>query len=182
MKSFAVRLAAVVGLALLPLATAFAADVTVTQPWARATPAPGGAGAAFMTITNAGGTADKLVKAASPVAGMVELHTHTMDGGVMRMRAVPEIDVPAGGSASLAPGGFHIMLMSLNAPLTEGTSFPLTLTFEKAGEVVVTVPVMGPGSMGPAAAMPGGESMPGGHMMPGAHPMPGHMSPVPKGQ
>jgi Uncharacterized protein conserved in bacteria len=156
-------------LALLPVVAAFAADVTVTQPWARSTPAPGGAGAAFMTISNAGATADKLVKATSPVAGAAELHTHLMDGGVMRMRAVPAIEIPAGGSASLAPGGLHVMLINLNAPLTEGTSFPLSLTFEKAGEVTVTVPVMGPGSMGPGAAMPGG------------HPMPGHMSPVPKG-
>lgn len=170
------RFAAAVGLAILPFTAAFAADITVTQPWARATPAPGGAGAAFMTISNAG-AADELVKAASPVANVAELHTHTMEGGVMRMSAVPAIEIPANGSATLAPGGLHVMLMGLKAPLAEGSSFPLTLTFAKAGEMTVTVPVMGPGAMAPGANM-----MPGGRAMPGDHPMPGGMPPMHKGQ
>lgn len=174
MRTRLTRFAAILGLALLPFSAAFAADVSVTQPWARATPAPGGAGAAFMTITNTGGEADTLTKAASPVANIVELHTHTMDGGVMRMSPVPAIEVPANGAATLAPGGLHVMMIGLKAPLKEGGSFPLTLTFSHAGDVTVTVPVLAPGAMGPN----GGA----GAMAPGTHAMPGGMSPMHKGQ
>lgn len=168
MKRRLIRFVAMLGLTLLPFSAALAADVNVTQPWARATPAPGGAGAAFMTITNTGDSADTLVKAATPVANVAELHTHTMEGGVMRMTAVPAVEVPASGAATLAPGGLHVMLIGLKAPLTEGSSFPLTLTFAHAGEVTVTVPVLAPGAMGPGGAA--GAMAPGGHMMPGGMP------------
>jgi hypothetical protein len=84
------------------------------------------------------------------VASVVELHTHTADGGVMRMRQVEAIDVTGGTTTQLRPGGLHIMLIGLKAPLKEGTRFPLTLKFEKAGEVALEVAVR--------AATSGGEA------------------------
>lgn len=125
-----------------------AGDIAVEQPFARATPAK--VGGVFMTLKNAGGTADKLVKAASPVAENVELHTHVKDGDAMRMRPVENIPVPARGQTALEPGGYHVMLIGLKQPLKEGAQFPLTLTFEKAGTVTIQVPVMKAGSMGDA--------------------------------
>lgn len=125
-----------------------AGDITIEQPFARATPAK--VGGVFMTLKNAGGTADKLMKAASPVAENVELHTHVKDGDAMRMRPVKDIPVPAHGQTALEPGGYHVMLIGLKQPLKEGAQFPLTLTFEKAGMVTIQVPVMKAGSMGDA--------------------------------
>jgi copper(I)-binding protein/uncharacterized protein YcnI len=124
-----------------------AGDIAVDQPFARATPAK--VGGVFMLLKNAGGSADKLVKAASPVAETVELHTHVKDGDAMRMRPVESIPVPAKGQTALEPGGYHVMLIGLKQPLKEGDSFPLTLTFEKAGSVTVAVPVQKAGA--PAA-------------------------------
>lgn len=125
-----------------------AGDITIEQPFARATPAK--VGGVFLTLKNSGSAADKLLKAASPVAGNVELHTHIKDGDAMRMRAVENIPVPANGQTALEPGGYHIMLIGLKQALKEGGSFPLTLTFEKAGSVTVTVPVQKAGA--PAAS------------------------------
>lgn len=145
-------LAAILALAPLP---AFAADATlgplqVDQPWSRATAASARNGGAYLVVHNAGPDGDRLVAAATTVAGRAELHTHIDDNGVMKMRHVPAIDVPAGGQAVLKPGGFHVMLMELKAPLAEGQRFPLTLTFEKAGSITVEVAVGKPGAMGPA--------------------------------
>jgi copper(I)-binding protein len=121
-------------------------ELTIGHPYARAT-APGQpAGGAYLSINNAGGAADKLVSATADVAASVELHEMKMEGNVMRMREVPGIDVPAGKAVALKPGGLHIMLMGLKAPLKQGEKFPLKLTFEKAGEVTVTVNVEGPGA------------------------------------
>jgi copper(I)-binding protein/uncharacterized protein YcnI len=115
--------------------------LSVTGAYARANPAPGGASAAYMSIASAAG-GDRLIAAESPVAARVELHTHTLDAqGVARMRQVEGIDVPAGGAAELAPGGLHVMLLGLAAPLTAGQDIPLTLRFEKAGAIELTVPV-----------------------------------------
>ncbi|MDF1790572.1 MAG: copper chaperone PCu(A)C, partial [Thalassobaculaceae bacterium] len=104
-------------------------------------------GAAYLTIRNAGGSVDRLVAASTPVADRAELHTHLKDGDVMKMRAIEAVEVPADGMAMLAPGGDHLMLMGLKAPLKEGESFPITLVFEKAGEMTVTVAVGGVGAM-----------------------------------
>lgn len=144
-------------------APALAAGLEVEQPWARPTNAANGA--AYMTITNPGDTADRLVSAASDVAGKVELHTHTIDSeGVARMRPVEAIDVPAKGSASLAPGGLHVMLIGLHGPLTEGQPFPLTLSFEKAGRMTIEVAVEKKAAM-PAMPAHGahGGAQGGGH-------------------
>jgi periplasmic copper chaperone A len=125
-------------------------EVSIGKPWARASAASVRNGAAFMALTNAGTQPDRLIKAATPVAERAELHTHLMDNGVMRMRQIEAIDLAPGAPTMLQPGGLHVMLMNLKEPLKEGSAVPLTLTFEKAGEVTVEVPVAGPGAMGPA--------------------------------
>lgn len=115
----------------------------IVHPWARATVAK--TGGAFMTIENEG-QPDKLLKAASPVADLVQIHEHVMEGNVMKMREVPAINLPAG-RTEMKPGGYHVMLIGLKQPLKEGTRFPLTLTFEKAGTIQVDVVVDKPGAM-----------------------------------
>lgn len=127
-----------------------AAKVVVTQAWARATPGKSTIGAAYATVTAPAG--DRLIGAATPVAGVAEIHQHTMENGVMKMRQVDAVPLPAGQAVALSPGGYHIMLMDLKAPLVAGQSFPLTLTFEKAGTVETDVPVGGVGASGPAGA------------------------------
>jgi len=105
-----------------------AEPVNVTDPWVRAT-APGQKVAgAYMELSSAGGAT--LLAAASPVAGVVELHTMKMEEGVMKMRAVPRIELPAGQTVKLAPGGYHVMLMDLKRELKPGDTVSLTLTVE----------------------------------------------------
>ncbi len=109
--------------------------------WARATVAGQDMGGAFLRIVG-GRQADRLLGASSPLAMAVELHSMRMEGDVMRMRAVEHIDVPAGQTVALSPGGFHLMLMGLNEPLRPGMQLPLVLRFQKAGEVPVQAEVM----------------------------------------
>jgi periplasmic copper chaperone A len=116
-------------------------DLTIDHPYARATPPGAKSGAAFLTVGNKGTTADKLVDASTPAAKIVEIHEMWMDGGVMKMRAVAGVDVKPGGKAELKPGGYHIMLLDLKAPLKAGDKVPLTLVFEKAGKIQVSVQV-----------------------------------------
>jgi len=123
-------------------------DLRLEHPWARATAGPVRNGAAFLTVHNSG-AADRLLAAAGEVAERVEIHSHQMEGDVMKMRQVEAVEVPAGGTAELQPGSYHLMLIGLDEPLKEGDRFPLTLTFEKAGEITVEVTVEGIGSMGP---------------------------------
>ena len=132
---------------LLTAAAAFAQNTMVSDPWARASAGAVKNGAAFMTIMSHG-EADRLVSASAPVAEAVELHTHINDNGVMRMRKIPAIDVPAGETVTLKPGGLHVMFIGLKAPLTQGESFPLALNFEKAGTITVQVPIKKVGAMG----------------------------------
>ncbi len=115
-------------------------SLSLSEAWARATVPGQASGAAYLKIRNAGAT-DKLVSASAPVADVVELHTHVMDGTTMRMRKVEAIDVTGGATTELKPGGLHIMLIGLKAPLKAGEKFPLTLKFERAGEVKIEVPV-----------------------------------------
>ena len=122
-------------------------DLTVDHPWARATAGQAPNGAAYMTLTNDGTTADYLVGAASDVAARVELHQHLMNDGVMQMRQVKAIQVSPGDPTVMEPGGLHVMLIGLKAPLKEGESFPLTLTFKEAGEITVTINVEAVGAM-----------------------------------
>lgn len=146
-------------------ATATPANVTVSEPWVRAAvmtgmasdsssghsmsggemPASGGNSAAYMTIANSGGSADRLISASSDVATAVELHESKMVDGVMQMNPVQGgIPVPAGGQAELKPGGLHVMLIGLTRDLKEGETVKLTLTFEQSGAVEVEAPIRMP--------------------------------------
>jgi len=119
----------------LALASAAHAQVTIEQPWLRAS-APGAkVGGGYLTIRNPGAAADRLVGASSPAAARVELHVHIKEGEVMKMREVRAFDVPANGSFELKPGGAHLMLLEIKRPFKEGERVPLKLKFEKAGEV-----------------------------------------------
>jgi copper(I)-binding protein len=137
-------------------ATAAPAAVTVgaleiSGGFSRATPPNAPVGGGYLTITNKGGEADRLVSAASPVAGVVQIHEMKMEGDLMKMNELPDgIDIPAGETVALAPGGLHIMFMQLTQPLVEGSRIPLTLTFEKAGSVEVELSVESPAAKGPA--------------------------------
>ncbi len=97
--------------------------------------------AAYFLMRNAGNTGHALVKAMSPAARVVELHTVVHEGGMMKMRPVPRIEVPAGGETKLQPGGLHVMLIGLTRPLREGTSVELTLRFEDGSEKKIAAPV-----------------------------------------
>jgi copper(I)-binding protein len=121
--------------------------LTVSNPWARASAGAAPNGAAYLTIVNAGDQDDKLVAAETPAAARAELHTTIQEGDVMRMRPLEAVDIAPGASVTLAPGGMHLMLMGLTAPLEEGQSVPLTLTFEHAGKVTVEAMVMSAGAI-----------------------------------
>ncbi len=122
----------------------------VEQPWARATAASARNGAAYVRLVNGGPAVDRLLAASSPVASRAELHTHLNEDGVMKMRQVAAIELPPGATVTFAPSGLHIMLFGLTDQLKQGATFPLTLTFEKAGSRTVTVTVEGAGARGPA--------------------------------
>lgn len=131
--------------AALPLA---AQELDVTAIWARETPPNALSAAVYLTIRNPGSAADRLIAAASERAGIVQIHETRKEDNVFRMSAVESIAVAPGAEVSLAPGGQHIMLIRLTAPLQQGERFPLTLTFEQSGSMQVEVQVTsvaGPG-------------------------------------
>jgi periplasmic copper chaperone A len=137
-------------------------DVKITDAWARATPGGAQTAAAYVTVESTAG--DRLTGASTPAAQKAEIHEMTMDGNVMKMRPVEGIDLPAGQSVTLKPGGYHIMLTGLAKPLQEGQTFPLTLDFAKAGTRQVTVSVEKVGAMGPGGKANSGSNMPGMNM------------------
>lgn len=131
-----------------PLAAqeASAPGIEITKGFMRASPMVAAAGAGFMTIRSTG-AADRLVAFRSPACARPELHTHINENGLMKMRQVEAIDIPAGGEAVLQPGGLHLMFIDLTGPLEDGAMVPVTLVFEKAGEVAITLPVHKAGAM-----------------------------------
>jgi len=135
-------------------AVAQAPTVKVEQAWARATASSARAAALYMTLVNKGGADDRLVSVSTPVAGKAEVHSTTTENGVTRMRPVEALDVKAGTSTILKPGGYHVMLTDLKAPLVAGQSFAVTLTFENAGKIDATATVEKAGATAPGA-MPG---------------------------
>jgi copper(I)-binding protein len=161
----ALLLAAPLSLAQVPVAAATdyrAGAIEITEPWTRAT-APGATvGAVYLTLTSMS-WADELVSAETTVAGKVEFHSASEEGGVAKMRAVEQVAIKAGETVVLAPGGLHLMLMSLKAPLVEGKTIPLTLTFKRGRSIDIKVPVraLGAGAEGGAASPMGHGSMPG---------------------
>jgi len=116
--------------------------VVALKAWARASTPNAKNGAAYVTIMNHGMKADRLVGASSGVAAKVELHTHKNDAGVMRMRRISSVEVPAHGTAHLKPGGDHIMLMGLKTPLKAGERIALTLILESGQEIQLEAMVM----------------------------------------
>jgi periplasmic copper chaperone A len=122
----------------------------IAHPWARATAQGQRVGGAYFEIDNRG-PADRLLAVRGEVSEAQQLHSMALNDNVMRMREVDAIDVPAGGKVRLEPGGLHIMLVGLKAPLAAGSSFPLLLKFEKAGELKVEVRV--------ESGMPAGHDM-----------------------
>jgi hypothetical protein len=143
-------------------------DLVLDHAWSRATPGGAKVGGGYLTIDNKGTAADRLIGGSSPVAGHIEVHEMAMNNGVMTMRLLKDgLSIPAGQAVKLAPGGYHIMLMELKAPLKKGDKVPVTLKFEKAGDVKVTFDVQDLG-----ATSPGGMD----HTMPGMQ-QPMKMSP-----
>lgn len=119
-------------------------DLTIASAFTRATlpgaPVAGG----FLTVTNVGTEDDTLLGASTTIAGMTQVHEMAMDGDVMKMRELPDgLPIPAGETVTLQPGGYHLMFMDLTQPLTEGETIAVTLTFAKAGQIDVTLPVAG---------------------------------------
>ena len=128
-----------------------ASQIAITAPWSRETAAGQDAGSAFMAITNSGAAPDRLTGGSTPVATEVQIHTVDMTDGVMRMRQLKDgLEVPSGGSVTLKPGSFHIMLTGLKQPLKRGEKVPVTLTFEKAGQHKVELAVQPIGATEPA--------------------------------
>lgn len=141
-------------------ASADSPSIMVRNAWSRAAIA-GHEGVVYLTITNTGAS-DTLTAASTPVAEMADVHETINDNGVMKMRAVKSLTIGHGQSVSLAPSGYHIMLMNLKQTLKEGESFPVTLTFNKAGSITTSVMVEKAG----ATSMSHGMSMP--MQMPGS--------------
>jgi hypothetical protein len=121
--------------------------ITVADAWARATPKGSTTAVIYMTVINNGQDADRLLGATTPMAEKVELHSNMNDNGVMKMRELTLIEIEAGKKIALKPGGTHAMLDGLKQLLIAGQSFPLTLEFEKAGKIDVTVSVEKVGAM-----------------------------------
>jgi len=134
-----------------------AGDLVITQAWARATPGGSKVGGGFLIIENKGSAPDKLVGASAEAAGKVEVHEMTTDNGVMKMRPVEGgLTIDPGKTVKLAPGGLHLMMMDLKGPLKQGDKLPVTLEFEKAGKVQVSLDVLGVGAPGPAGTADSG--------------------------
>jgi copper(I)-binding protein len=132
----------VIFVAALAAGAAHAQELRISQAYARATAPYQPAGAAYLTIENAGRSTDKLLSATSPAAASVEIHTMAMEGNVMKMREAPALEVPPAAKLEMKPGaGYHLMLMGLRQPLKAGEKFPVTLNFEKAGRIEVDVSV-----------------------------------------
>lgn len=117
-------------------------DITVEQAWSRVSLGTERPGVIYLTIRNAGEADDALTGIATPVAGLPMIHETVDTNGVVSMPHVMEVPVPAVGTVALEPGGYHAILMELSEPLEEGASFPVTLSFEEAGEVTIDVQVL----------------------------------------
>ena len=123
-------------------------SIEITTPWTRATPPSARTGGGFMTITNKGTVADRLVSARSNASDKVEVHEMQMDGNVMRMRELAKgLEIPPGATVMLKPGSYHIMFMELKAPFAKDAKVPMTLVFEKAGSIDIQLDVQAMGAM-----------------------------------
>ena len=118
-------------------------DITIQEPWARASLGNAPNSAAYMSLETSDAAPDRLISGSTPMADRVELHTHVMEGGVAKMRPVDAIEVAPGEPTVLEPGGLHVMLRGLTQKLEAGRTMPLTLVFEHAGAVTLEVPIKG---------------------------------------
>jgi copper(I)-binding protein len=161
--------AAIFGPALFVGAAAQAEDYDVgplhiAQVWARTTPKGASSAAAYLTVTNSGTTPDRMSCAGSDAAAQCQIHTMSMENGVMKMRPVEGgLEIRPGETVTLKPGADHLMLTQLKHPLETGNSIAATLQFEKAGTVKVEVPVLGMGAAAPGPAAGGSMMMMQGH-------------------
>ena len=127
-------------------------QIEIGQPWTRATAPSAPAAGGYLTLTNNGPTPDRLIAVRAPVSEQAQIHEMKMEGDVMRMREVEKgLALPAGTTVTLAPGGFHLMLMGLKKPMVKDTRVPVTLVFEKAGSIDIELSVEAMGATAPAA-------------------------------
>ena len=135
-----------------------AGDLVITQAWARATPKGAKIGGGYLTIENKGTAPDRLIGGSADIAGSVQVHEMSMDGGVMKIHPLDkELAIEPGKTVKLAPGGYHLMMMDLKSPLKKGDKLPITLEFEKAGKVQVSLDVESVGAQGPTASPSSGS-------------------------
>ena len=139
---------------LLAASSAFA-QIRIENAWSRATPPGAKIAAGYMTIRNLSSAPDKLVSVSSPAAQRVETHVTTTKGGISRMREVKGYDIPAKGAFELKPGGAHLMLIDVKAPLKEGDKVPLVLKFQRSGAKKVELEVRALGATGDMPGMHG---------------------------
>lgn len=161
-RAFALAFAAMLAMAAspAPAGDARVGDVVITEAWSRATPGGAKIAGGYLTIENKGSAPDRLVRGSSDVAGKFEIHEMAMNNGVMTMRPLDKgLAIEPGKTVKLAPGGYHLMLMDLKTPLKQGDKVPLTLEFEKAGKVTVSLDVQGVGAQAPAGGDHSGHNM-----------------------
>jgi copper(I)-binding protein len=145
-----------------------AGDLVISQAWSRATPGGARIAGGYLTIENKGAVPDKLIGGSGDIAGKVEVHEMAMNNGVMTMRPLDKgLPIEPGKTVKLAPGGYHLMMMDLKGPLKQGDKVPVTLEFEKAGKVTLSLEVQGVGAQAPAGGDHSGSNMevkkPGDH-------------------
>lgn len=139
-------------------------SIHIVQPWARATPKGASSGAAYMTITNNGKTPDRVNCMSSDVSAKCQIHTMTMDNGIMKMRPVEGgLEIKPGETVMLKPSSFHVMLVDLKHPLEQGKTVKATLKFDNAGTIDVEFPIAAIGAAAPGAPASGGGMMMEGH-------------------
>src|SRR5450432_1605633 len=137
-----------------------AGDLVITQAWSRATPGGAKIGGGYLTIENKGSAPDRLIGGSADVASKLEVHEMAMNNGVMTMRPLDKgLSIEPGKTVKLAPGGYHLMLLDLKYPLKQGDKLPVTLEFEKAVKVKLSLDVQGLGAQAPAGAADSGGHM-----------------------
>ena len=130
-----------------------AGSLVISQGWTRATPGGAKISGGYVTIENRGSAPDRLIGGSADVAGKVEVHEMAMNNGVMTMRPLDKgLAIEPGKTVKLAPGGYHLMMFDLKRPLKQGDKVPVTLEFEKAGKVKLSLVVQGIGAQAPAGA------------------------------
>ena len=181
-KSFACGIAAIFAVSTAQLVVALSAvpavaadydvgSMHISEAWARATPKGAAAGAGYMTITNKGTAPDRLSCVSDDASAQCQIHSMTMEGGVMKMRPVEGgLEIKPGETVMLKPGGYHVMFVDLKHPLEQGQAVKATLRFDHAGTVDVEYPIAAIGAAAPGAAAGGGSMMMqgGGMNMPGS--------------